>query len=60
MSAQIFDLFMSLNATEEQMMYPLMFASGREGWATTKFTDLDGAGGRKFGAYYLHSRYALL
>ena len=30
--SQVMDLFFSLNATEEQMEYPVLFASGRDGW----------------------------
>ncbi len=31
----IFDLFIDLDATEEQLDFPLLYASGRSGWATT-------------------------
>ncbi len=31
----IFDLFIDLDATEEQLDFPLLYASGRNGWATT-------------------------
>ena len=31
---EIFDLFVNLNATEEQIDFPILFASGRDGWAT--------------------------
>ncbi len=31
---KIFDLFIDLNATDEQMDFPLLYASGRSGWAT--------------------------
>lgn len=30
---EVFDLFASLDATEEQLDFPVLFASGREGWA---------------------------
>jgi GTP-binding protein len=30
---EIFDLFVSLDAKEEQMSYPTLYASAREGWA---------------------------
>ncbi len=32
---KIFDLFVDLNATEEQLDFPVLYASGRSGWATT-------------------------
>jgi GTP-binding protein len=31
---EIFDLFAALDATEEQLDFPTVFASGRQGWAT--------------------------
>lgn len=31
---EIFDLFVDLNASEEQLDFPLLYASGRSGWAT--------------------------
>ncbi len=31
---EIFDLFVSLDATEEQLDFPIMYASGRDGWCT--------------------------
>ena len=36
---QVFDLFSALGATNEQMDFPVVYASGREGWAVQ---DLDG------------------
>ena len=36
---QVFDLFASLGATNEQLDFPVVYASGREGWAVR---DLDG------------------
>ena len=30
--SQVMDLFFSLNATDEQMEYPVLYASGRDGW----------------------------
>jgi GTP-binding protein len=36
---EIFDLFASLDATEEQLDFPTLFAAGRQGWATA---DIDG------------------
>ncbi|HET7409423.1 MAG TPA: GTP-binding protein, partial [Paracoccaceae bacterium] len=35
---EVFDLFAALGATDEQLDFPTLFASGRNGWATT---DLD-------------------
>ena len=35
---EVFDLFASLDASNEQLDFPTLFASGRNGWATT---DLD-------------------
>eukprot|EP01111_Echinosteliopsis_oligospora_P018886 TRINITY_DN889_c0_g1_i1.p1 TRINITY_DN889_c0_g1~~TRINITY_DN889_c0_g1_i1.p1 ORF type:complete len:649 (+),score=190.99 TRINITY_DN889_c0_g1_i1:252-2198(+) len=32
---QLFDLFTALNATDEQLSYPTLYASAREGWAIT-------------------------
>jgi GTP-binding protein len=29
---EVFDLFVSLDATEEQLDFPILYASGREGW----------------------------
>ncbi|MBO7147014.1 MAG: translational GTPase TypA [Lentisphaeria bacterium] len=31
---KVFDLFIDLNATEEQLDFPVLYASGRDGWAT--------------------------
>ncbi|AIL65794.1 GTP-binding protein TypA/BipA [Rickettsiales bacterium Ac37b] len=31
---EVFDLFFSLDATEEQLEFPVLYASGRNGWAT--------------------------
>src|SRR5579863_7578388 len=33
---EIFDLFAALDATEEQLDFPTLYASGRAGWATTE------------------------
>ncbi len=30
---EVFDLFVSLNATDEQLDFPVLYASGRNGWA---------------------------
>ncbi len=32
---EVFDLFAALEATEEQLDFPILFASGRDGWAST-------------------------
>ncbi len=34
-----FDLFCELNATEEQLDFPIVFASGKEGWAVLSLED---------------------
>lgn len=31
---EVFDLFVALDATEEQLDFPILYAVGREGWAT--------------------------
>ncbi|MDR2399073.1 MAG: translational GTPase TypA [Endomicrobium sp.] len=31
----VFDLFIKLGATDEQLDFPILYASGREGWAST-------------------------
>ena len=31
---EIFDLFINLDATEDQLEFPILYASGRDGWAT--------------------------
>ena len=36
---EIFDLFANLGATDEQLDYPVLFASGREGWAIENLND---------------------
>ncbi len=33
---EVFDLFASLDATSEQLDFPTLFASGRDGWASTE------------------------
>lgn len=33
--SDIFDLFASLGATEEQLDFPVLYASARQGWAAT-------------------------
>ncbi|GAB0114741.1 translational GTPase TypA [Acidisoma sp. C75] len=33
---EVFDLFAALDATEEQLDFPTLFASGRQGWADTE------------------------
>ena len=37
---EVFDLFAALGATDEQLDFPMLFASGRQGWADL---ELDGA-----------------
>lgn len=37
---EVFDLFVSLDATDEQLDFPMLYASGRDGWASH---DLEGA-----------------
>jgi GTP-binding protein len=32
---EVFDLFAALDATEEQLDFPMLYASGRQGWADT-------------------------
>ncbi|KAI4331091.1 hypothetical protein MLD38_029314 [Melastoma candidum] len=34
----VFDLFASLGATEEQLDFPVLYASAKEGWASSTFT----------------------
>ena len=36
---EIFDLFVSLNANDEQLDFPVLYASGRAGWAVKELTD---------------------
>ncbi|HEU0118053.1 MAG TPA: translational GTPase TypA [Alphaproteobacteria bacterium] len=36
---EIFDLFAALDATEEQLDFPTLFASGRNGWAVANIDD---------------------
>ncbi|WP_010300528.1 translational GTPase TypA [Candidatus Odyssella thessalonicensis] len=36
---EVFDLFLALEATEEQLDFPIMYASGRSGWAVKELTD---------------------
>ncbi len=36
---EIFDLFVSLNATDAQLDFPVLYASGRNGWAVKELTD---------------------
>ena len=36
---EIFDLFVSLNATDEQLDFPTLYASGRNGWAVRDLAD---------------------
>jgi len=39
---EVFELFMALEATDEQLNFPIVYASGRSGWASM---DLDKQGG---------------
>jgi GTP-binding protein len=36
---EIYDLFMILDATDEQLDFPVIYASGRSGWAAKNLTD---------------------
>ncbi|MDR3520506.1 MAG: translational GTPase TypA [Acidocella sp.] len=36
---EIFDLFAALGASDEQLDFPMLFASGRQGWAVKELTD---------------------
>jgi GTP-binding protein len=36
---EVFDLFVHLNANEDQLDFPLLYASGREGWAVNDLDD---------------------
>ena len=36
---EVFDLFVSLDADDEQLDFPTMYASARDGWATHELTD---------------------
>ena len=36
---EIFDLFAALDATDEQLDFPTLYASGRAGWAVTDLAD---------------------
>jgi GTP-binding protein len=36
---EIYDLFIDLDASEEQLDFPVVYASGREGWAVTDLND---------------------
>ncbi len=35
----VFDLFAALGASDEQLDFPFLYASGKEGWAVAKLTD---------------------
>ena len=37
---EVFDLFLSLDASDEQMEYPVMYASAKNGWAVTSLDDI--------------------
>ena len=36
---EVFDLFVSLDASPEQLDFPILYASGRDGWCVTKLDD---------------------
>jgi GTP-binding protein len=36
---EVFDLFVALGATEEQLDFPILYASGRNGWAVKNLND---------------------
>lgn len=36
---EVFDLFVALGATEEQLDFPILYASGRNGWAVNDLND---------------------
>jgi GTP-binding protein len=36
---QVFELFMSLGATDEQLDFPVIYASALQGWASTDYTE---------------------
>lgn len=36
---EVFELFMALDATEEQLDFPIIYASGRSGWAVNNLKD---------------------
>lgn len=36
---EVFDLFVSLDATEEQLDFPILYASGRDGWCAKELSD---------------------
>ncbi|GBG64914.1 hypothetical protein CBR_g48662 [Chara braunii] len=42
---EIFDLFASLDATDEQLDFPLLYASARDGWASKELLPRGGGGG---------------
>ncbi|MCF6177159.1 MAG: translational GTPase TypA [Victivallaceae bacterium] len=38
---KLFDLFCELNATDDQLDFPLLYGSGRDGWAVNELNDPD-------------------
>ena len=36
---EVFDLFVALEANDEQLDFPILYASGRDGWCTKEFED---------------------
>ena len=36
---EVFDLFVSLEATDEQLDFPILYAAGRDGWCVSDLSD---------------------
>lgn len=36
---EVFDLFVTMDASDEQLDFPILYASGRDGWCTTNLDD---------------------
>ncbi len=36
---EVFDLFVALDASDEQLDFPILYASGRDGWCVTELSD---------------------
>ena len=36
---EVFDLFVALGANDEQLDFPILYASGRDGWCTKELTE---------------------
>lgn len=45
LETEIFDLFCALTSNEELLEYPLMYASGRQGWVTNSLSEIPGKEG---------------